>query len=517
MKISRKILTALLVPVLALGVFVPLTLSATEVRITINGEEADFSFQAQRPVIVDGRTLVPVESLHEPRLDGIEITMIRETEMVPIRAIFENAGHTVNWDGATNTVQIITSTEAISKEIVAENLMNSLAAGDTPDFQMLLLLRGSLVDFSIASSSNVDGMTVFEVSATHTTGTTTYTVTVDADGQVADFGIGENFNFQAAQAPADATYTVEAIIVGTDTDWPLDGILTMPQSASTDNPVPAIVLVHGSGAQNMDTTIFDNRVFPDIADYLSSNGIAVLRYHKRTFSHGERMAETMDIADLTLREEVIEDALLAAQMLRNDARIGNVFVVGHSLGAMVAPLIAEEGGLDGAILLGGSPRPLFEVQYDQNIDAINNAISAGQIPQDVAEQQLAMVTDLLEEARNMSNLSPDELQTALIFGIPAIYQQSVVNSLPLPFISRNTTPVLIIHGGRDFQVSTENDFQIFVSQTQGLPHVTTRLYEGLNHLFIQSQTDHNDIRDYIPLGNVDTQMLRGIVNWILAQ
>ena len=535
MRKMKKMLSVLLVLVLAFGVLAPIAVNASEqvVRIVIDGKEIDFSQHFQGPVIVDSRTLAPVETLYMQTVaDALAVTetiMVGGIEMVPIRALFESLGHTVAWDNATRTVLISTSPVEINAEAVATSLMNYFVAGNTTavnlilppelgamDFGMFILLqRGSLLNFEIMGITDADGVTIIDINAMHTMGPAAYAVFVDDSGTVAAF-MSADFAFEPAMPPEGAVYTAEAIVVGEGGQWPLDGMLTIPHEASAQNPVPAVVLVHGSGGQNMDTSIFDNRVFFDIADYLSSNGIAVLRYNKRTFVHGEGLMETYGL-NLTVWEETIEDAILAAEMLRADPRVSDVFIVGHSLGAMLAPRIVEEGGFDGAVMLVGSPRPLFEISYDQSLQSINYMFAAGLMSQEVADENLAMIEELLEEARNMGDLTEDELRDAIIFGMPGLYQQSIINSLPLQFIARNTTPVLIIHGDRDWQVLTDADFQVMMDYTQGMAHVTAKLYDNVNHLLMQSQTDYTDLRDYMIVGNVDVQLLRDLVEWILAQ
>ena len=131
-----------------------------------------------------------------------------------------------------------------------------------------------------------------------------------------------------------------------------------------------------------------------------------------------------------------------------------------------------------------------------------------------AEFLLAMVAELLEEARNMHEMTRDELRGTMIFGLPGLYQLSIVESLPLPFISRNDTPVLILQGDRDFQVTADVDFQIFLDYTSDMAHVTAILYENVNHIFMLSQTPYNDLRDYMLTGNVYERVLRDIIEWV---
>ena len=381
--------------------------------------------------------------------------------------------------------------------------------------QMTLLQRGSFIDWEIADSHMIDGSTAFDIAVTSVIGRSVNRVTVDSNGKVEGF-LDMGFVFEPVPVDENATYYRFPVLIGEGTPWALDGLLTIPHEASEKSPVPALLLVHGSGAQNMDQSIFDNRVFHDIATYLSSNGIAVLRYDKRTLTHGAAFEEAFGGigGNVTVWNEVIEDALLAAEILRNDPRISSVFVAGHSLGGMLSPRIAEEGGLDGAILLGASPRPLFEIQYDQNVQSINDALFAGEISQEEADGLLAMVSDMLEEAQNLPDLTDEEMQEMSAFGLPAIYQRSLMDSLPLPIILRNGIPTLILHGDKDFQVWTDSDFNVFVQHTQENVHVRTILYDGVTHIFTPAQTDFNDLREYMVAGHVDERVLWDIVDWI---
>ena len=83
----------------------------------------------------------------------------------------------------------------------------------------------------------------------------------------------------------------ENIVVGKDTKYPLKGILTLPDNIT--EPVPAVVLVHGSGSSNMDEKVGKITPFKDLAEGLAKQGIACVRYNKRSFSFGLIMV--MDI------------------------------------------------------------------------------------------------------------------------------------------------------------------------------------------------------------------------------
>ena len=97
----------------------------------------------------------------------------------------------------------------------------------------------------------------------------------------------------------------EKVVIGEGTEYPLNGILTIPDG--TAGPVPAVVLVHGSGASNMDEKVLKLTPFKDLADGLAAHGIASVRYDKRTFVHGRKMMKA-NASGMTVVEETIEDA-----------------------------------------------------------------------------------------------------------------------------------------------------------------------------------------------------------------
>src|SRR5262249_23144105 len=129
-------------------------------------------------------------------------------------------------------------------------------------------------------------------------------------------------------------------------------------------PFPAVVLVHGSGPNDRDETILGNKPFRDLAGGLASQGIAVLRYEKRTRAHAAKLA----VKTPTLDEEVTDDAVAAGKLLRRtkDVDPKRVFVLGHSLGATMAPRIGErDPDIAGLIVLAGATRPLEDLILEQ--------------------------------------------------------------------------------------------------------------------------------------------------------
>ena len=108
-------------------------------------------------------------------------------------------------------------------------------------------------------------------------------------------------------------FTQRDVTIGTD-EWKLSGTLTVPVGKQG---VPGVVLVHGPGPHDRDEEIYSNRIFRDLAEGLSSRGIAVLRYDKRTLTYGDKMG---DMA-FTLDQETVEDAVRAIGVLRQQPEV----------------------------------------------------------------------------------------------------------------------------------------------------------------------------------------------------
>ncbi|MCL2051905.1 MAG: alpha/beta fold hydrolase [Lachnospiraceae bacterium] len=306
----------------------------------------------------------------------------------------------------------------------------------------------------------------------------------------------------------------EDIIVGAGGEWELLGKLTLPKEAS--GKVPAVVLVHGSGPNDMDERIFDNKPFEEIAEYLAENGIAAIRYNKRTYTYGLKIAEQIS-ERFTVFEETIEDALFAAEILRADPRIDEtrVFILGHSLGGMLAPRIHAMGGdFAGLILFAGSPRFLLEIMKDQqnlSLDLIEN--------KEQREAVIAINKQFIDKIEAGILLSDEEAQKIIIDemgGLSAYYFKDMYDNPPAKFIADISVPFLVMHAGNDLQVYVESDFNSYKELLAGRDNATFMLYEGLNHLFMPSKvTDIGGLlEEYQIKANVDGRVLYDIAAWV---
>ncbi len=325
--------------------------------------------------------------------------------------------------------------------------------------------------------------------------------------------------FQPAQAGASSTNSYEApgyaqqnafqereVTVGSG-DWALPGTLTLPNG---NGPFPAVVLVHGSGPNDRDESIGPNKVFKDIAWGLASRGIAVLRYDKRTYIHAAKFDEKLTSA-LTVQEETIDDALAALQLLYNTKEIDpqRVYLLGHSLGATLAPRIAaQDDQIAGLIILAGITRPLEEVALEQ---VAYLAGLDGEVNQADQENIEALQTQVARV--KAPDLSAKTAAEDLPLSIPAAYWLDLRGYQPAEAAEALSIRMLILQGERDYQVTME-DFAGWQAALSGRDNVTLKSYPALNHLFIAGTGQPNPQEYNLP-GHVAEEVMTDISNWIL--
>lgn len=163
--------------------------------------------------------------------------------------------------------------------------------------------------------------------------------------------------------------------------YSLPGKLTIPDC---ETKVPAVVLIHGSGLLDMDSTVNSIKLFKELAEGLTKKGIASIRYNKRTFAYNQEMR--LDFS-ATINDEYIEDCSSAIAKLKNDNRIdeNNIFIIGHSLGVNFAPVILNlDDSIKGAILLAGAPVHILDLLLEQ-VKKINGQEVANQYEEEIME------------------------------------------------------------------------------------------------------------------------------------
>ena len=147
---------------------------------------------------------------------------------------------------------------------------------------------GKLIEFGTPSSESTAAGIGVSLPVKFDRGDFVFNVIVDPSGAIASLYVRPADAKAAYSHPSYArpdSYIERAVTVGAG-EWKLPATLSLPKTAGK---VPAIVLVHGSGAHDRDETVFASKPFRDLAEGLASDGIAVLRYEKRNQAHQARV------------------------------------------------------------------------------------------------------------------------------------------------------------------------------------------------------------------------------------
>src|SRR4051812_1052021 len=298
----------------------------------------------------------------------------------------------------------------------------------------------------------------------------------DAEGRISGFAFRPSEVAVNYTPPAyvDASAYAESDLTVVSGEWTLPATLTLPNGAG---PFPAVVLVHGSGPQDRDSTIGRNKPFKDLALGLASRGVAVLRYEKRTKIYGGGSGTP---GAFTVKQEVIDDALAAAALLRTQPKIdpARVFVLGHSLGGTVIPRIgAADAKLAGLVVMAGATRPLPEIILAQ---ARYLAGTDGTVTPE-EQKGIDEASALVESVRALK--PEDAAGGRVIFNAPASYWLDLRGYDPASAARGLALPMLILQGERDYQVTME-DLARWKAALGSRRDVTFQSYPALNHLFI---------------------------------
>lgn len=331
-----------------------------------------------------------------------------------------------------------------------------------------------------------EGITLYYCDVRFEKNTMRFTVVFDEDGKAS------TLTFTLATSVVDAKplkfnkkkLEEKNVEISTDT-FRLPGTLTLPKGASR---LPVLILVHGSGPNDRDETMGSNKPFRDIAWGLAGQGIAVLRYDKRTKVYGK--AAYPPGVEATFDNEVIDDVISAVRLVKSMPEIDStrVYVLGHSLGGMLVPRIAQrvgEGRLAGIISLAGPVRKMEQLLTEQ----ITYISSLSGTQSDVKAAVEQVMNSLPESYRKME-IAYQPVETARM--------------LKLPF--------LVLQGERDYQV-TMQDFGMWRFGLYRNPNVLFKSYPKLNHA-LQEGSGKSTPFEYMHFSPVPEYVIKDIADFI---
>jgi uncharacterized protein len=381
-------------------------------------------------------------------------------------------------------------------------------------FSQIALAYGPYEAVSSATAAESSGYIRATIVCAHKMADVTYTIVLGSDGMMAGFTIaGITPKAAATEKAPDNGIIREDILLRPGQADETKGILTLPAGTGL---FPAVIMIQGSGPSDRDETAFGNTPFRDIADGLAKAGIASIRYDKYTYAHADLLTQdAAAYARFTVNEEYINDAKAAAGMLLADGRLAGIYLLGHSQGAMLVPRIMQAlgaGVVSGGILLEGTPRHLWEIQYHQNLQAAAALTGA-----DVTAAA-ALIAAEYDKAISLPGMTEKELLGQTVFGIPAYYQKDEAAVDAAATVMALGTRLFISQGGKDWQVTPADGMDAWKSMLGGTLDVTYRLYENMNHmLFDMAGAPLGTLADYSAAAQVSQALIADIAAWIKAQ
>ncbi len=281
------------------------------------------------------------------------------------------------------------------------------------------------------------------------------------------------------------------------------GTLSLPRGRG---PRPGVVLLSGGGPFDRDETDGPNKPLKDLAWGLASRGVAVVRFDKVTVAHQSQVANA---PDFTMADEYVPHAVAAVHLLQRQSTVdpGRVFVLGHSMGGKVAPRVATaEPSVAGLVILSGDAQPMQHaaIRVARYLAALNPS----------PDEEAAVETMTRQAAMVESpDLSPLTSASELPFGLSGSYWLDLRGYEPVSAAAALNKPILIIQGGRDYQVTVEDDLSRWKAGIGHHPNVTIRIYDADNHLFFPG-VGPSTPSEYESAQHVDPAVVADIAEWL---
>ncbi|MEA2053264.1 MAG: alpha/beta fold hydrolase [Euryarchaeota archaeon] len=332
-------------------------------------------------------------------------------------------------------------------------------------------------------------------------------IVFDNDEKIAGLNFRPIYPYHPPAYTDPDSFTEIECTVGTG-NWKLPGALTIPKG---EGPFRAVVLVAGSGPEDMDETIGPNKPFKDLAWGLATAGIAVLRYDKRTYQYNKECRAMIKNDNFTVNDETIDDAIAAVDLLRETERIDpdNISVLGHSWGGYLAPRIAaRDENISGLILLAAGARSLPDLIIEQTeyLASLDGKMD---------EKEIKSLEELMEQAKKVKELNISKGE--ILIGAPESYWEDLSDYNPVKTARNLSRPILILQAERDYHV-TMVDYEMWIKGLTGKNNVCFILYSDFNHLFmaVPGTGKATPADMYIP-GHVAPIVIDNVADWVKNQ
>ncbi|MGH3417374.1 MAG: alpha/beta hydrolase family protein [Actinocrinis sp.] len=269
-----------------------------------------------------------------------------------------------------------------------------------------------------------------------------------------------------------------------------------------------MVLLAGGGPFDRDESSGRNKPLKDLAWGLASRGAVVLRFDKITHAHPDHIVNN---PGFTMADEYLPHAIAAVRLLARHAAVDadRIFVLGHSMGGRVAPRVAAaEPAVAGLIILAGDTQP---IQWS----AVRVMRHLASLTLDTAAASQALIEELTKQARliDSDDLTASTAPDALPLGLTASYWLDARDYDPVAVATGLNKPMLILQGGRDYQVTVADDLAAWRTGLAHRPDVSIRIYDDDDHLFFSGARPSTP-SGYEPAQHVDPVVIADIADWL---
>ncbi|MQY09969.1 Esterase EstD [Streptomyces sp. RB5] len=301
---------------------------------------------------------------------------------------------------------------------------------------------------------------------------------------------------------ADAgRFSEHEVTVGTGR-FAVPGTVSVPRGRT---PGPGVVLLAGGGPFDRDETSGPNKLLKDLAWGLAARGATVLRFDKATYVH----PEVATAPDLTMTQEYVPYAVDAIDLLRRRPSVdsGRVFVLGHSMGGKIAPAVAAAApAVAGVVIMAGDAQPMHHAAV--RVISHLATVMPDQVPATVVDG-FRRQADLVDG----SELTLTTPASDLPFGLPASYWLELRDYDPVAIAAGLAKPLLILQGGRDYQVTVADDLARWRAGLTNHAKADIRVYGADNHLFFPG-TGPSTPAEYGAPQHVDPVVVADIADWL---
>lgn len=303
----------------------------------------------------------------------------------------------------------------------------------------------------------------------------------------------------------------------------LAGTLSLPKK---EGNFPAVILISGSGGQNRDAELLGHKPFLVLADFLTKNGFAVLRFDDRGIA-----ASTGDLSKATTID-LSRDVQAGVDYLQNRKEINKkkIGLIGHSEGGVIAPIVAGNStAIDFIVLLAGPglhgdkllllQKELVERQSGVSENDIQKSQEIFKGAYDIITASSANDEKLKKnvEAYFTSKFNADYAKS-LTAQITNNWMYYCLRMDPAVNLAKVKCPVLALNGSKDLQVPATLDLEAIKKTLlkAGNKNVTTKELPNLNHMFQECKTGSPE--EYEKIEQTFSPLaLEEISSWMVSQ